>query len=166
MAIKRRVKEFLWIFIAMSGATWPNRSCKVWLYRSVSQHHGMTVIIGGYHASLLLIACGTNSELSCSARSGLRHLFRSPSRSFSVALPRINRWQPGIQEEGVPRPISRSQQLRLSWDTKNRGIAATSRYVKWVEIREVSENASRNATRVIELSNRLLQRSNCSLCAF
>lgn len=55
------------------------------LQRSLlSQHHGMTVIIGGFHVSLLLIACGTNSELSCSAISGLRRLFRSPSLSLRL----------------------------------------------------------------------------------
>lgn len=44
----------------------------------------MTVIIGGFHVSLLLIACGTNSELSCSAISGLRRLLRSLSLSLRL----------------------------------------------------------------------------------
>lgn len=55
---------------------------RIALYRSIT---GMTVIIGGYHVSLSLIACGTNSELSCSARSGRRPPFPF---SFSFLLPR------------------------------------------------------------------------------
>lgn len=38
----------------------------------------------GFTCSLLLIACGTNSELSCSAISGLRRLFRSSSLSLRL----------------------------------------------------------------------------------
>lgn len=127
----------------------------------ITQHHGMTVIIGEYHASLLLIACGTNSKLSCSTRSGLRRLFDSPSRFFSLAPPRINRRQLRIQEEGVSRPyFAIAATLTSVRHVKYREIAATSRYAKqFGGIRVGSENAIRNVTRVIEPSNRLLQQT-------
>jgi len=135
----------------MSEATWPNRSCNVRSYRSVSQHHGMTVIIEEYYVSLPLIACGTNSELSCSARSGLRHLYPF---SFSFLLCRTAANQSATT--GNTRRGRAEVYFTIaaaSTSVRHEESQNISRYAKWVEYWEVSENASRNATRVIEPSN-------------
>lgn len=57
---------------------------RIALYRSITEWRWLSE----YHVLLLLIACGTNSELSCSARSGLRHPFRS---LFFVPSPSLRR---------------------------------------------------------------------------